>query len=287
MADQLIRLRRELLVTGLYSVHYLEMGKNDHFSGETHDYWEALYVDRNALLVTRGQETFTAQRGELLLIAPGQFHSFQCDGTRASNVMLVAFECASPVMQDLVDLRHPQFSDTVMRFLLHYCKDAFQVLADPYDHTLIRKKDVLGGTESFVSIALTEMLLTLWRYKKSPTRLTRSVLGGKNMSEQIIAYMQNHVNSKLTLKQIQEEFHISKSYIQRLFARYVRKGAMQYFIELKMNRAKELLRAREWNVTRIAEELGYDNVYHFCNQFKKQVKLSPLEYRNSIRNFPD
>lgn len=288
METQPIRLRREMTVTALHSIHYIEMTKNYVFSGEQHDYWEVLYVDRGNVLVTLDEETFPAVAGNLIFIAPGEFHAFRCDNTHPANVMLVAFECKSPKMQMLKDLRLQSFSDTILRFILKYCKSAFEkVLSDPYDHRLVRKADAFAGEEAFISITITEMLLTAWRGQVEPLQLARPVLGGKAMINAITEYMQTHLSSKLTIKQIEEEFHISKSYIQRLFARYKQTGAMHYFTELKMERARELLRARELNVTKIAEQLGYDNVYHFCNQFKKYVKMSPLEYRKSIRNFYD
>lgn len=288
METQPIKLHRDMTVTGLYSAHYLEMSKNDSFLGEQHDYWEVLYVDRNKLQVTLDEETFEAVAGDLIMIAPGQFHAFACDKVHAANVMLVAFVCKSPKIELLRGMRCPRFSDTIMRYILQHCKQNFEkVLSDPHEHTMVRKPNVWPGEDTFLSIALTEMLTTVWHHKDQPPRMTSSVIGGKAMVREIAAYMRAHLNTKLTIKHIEDEFHISKSYIQRLFARYVRKGAIHYFTELKMERARELLRARDMNVTKIAEALGYDNIYHFCNQFKKYVRMSPLEYRNSIRNFSD
>ena len=288
MQTQPLQLRRDMEVTGLYNIHYIEMTKNYIFTGESHPYWEVLYVDRNSLLVTLDEETFPATSGDLILIAPGQFHAFRGDGKHNANVMLVGFACDSPQMEALRGTRHSGFSYTIMSYILFNCKAAFQnVLSDPYEHTLVRKDEAWPGAEAFISISITEMLLTIWRHKLKPPIKTWSVIGGKAMVREITDYMRAHLNSKLTIKQLEEEFHISKSYIQRLFARYLHKGAMHYFTELKMERARELLRARELNVTKIAEQLGYDNIYHFCNQFKKYVNMSPMEYRNSVRNFSE
>lgn len=288
MERQPVKLRRDMTVTGIYSVHYIEMSKTDIFLGEQHDYWEVLYVDRNNLQVTLDDETFDAVAGDLIMIAPGQFHAFACDKIHAANVMLVAFECKSPKIEYLRGMRCSRFSDTIMRYVLQNCRNNFErVLSDPHEHTIVCKPNAWPGVETFLSIAMTEMLATVWNHKDKPHRITSSVIGGKAMVREITEYMRAHLNTKLTIKHIEDEFHISKSYIQRLFARYVKKGAMHYFTELKMERARELLRERQLNVTKIAETLGYDNIYHFCNQFKKYVRMSPLEYRNSIRNISD
>ena len=44
--------------------------------------------------------------------------------------------------------------------------------------------------------------------------------------------------------------------------------------------AKILLKQTQWNVSEIAFTLGFDEVAHFSNFFKKHTTLSPLKYRN-------
>jgi AraC family transcriptional regulator, transcriptional activator of pobA len=44
--------------------------------------------------------------------------------------------------------------------------------------------------------------------------------------------------------------------------------------------AKLLLRQTQWNVSEIAYTLGFEEVAHFSNFFKKQTTLSPLKFRN-------
>ncbi len=44
--------------------------------------------------------------------------------------------------------------------------------------------------------------------------------------------------------------------------------------------AKILLKQTQWNVSEIAFALGFDEVAHFSNFFKKHARLSPLKFRN-------
>ena len=53
----------------------------------------------------------------------------------------------------------------------------------------------------------------------------------------------------------------------------------QYLIRLKIGRAQKLLIGSDKSITEISMELGYDNVSHFNNQFKKFVGASPQNYR--------
>ena len=47
-----------------------------------------------------------------------------------------------------------------------------------------------------------------------------------------------------------------------------------------LNEAKILLRQTDWNISEIAYTLGFEEVAHFSNFFKKQTKVSPLAFRN-------
>ena len=62
---------------------------------------------------------------------------------------------------------------------------------------------------------------------------------------------------------------------------------MHFYINMKIAQVKEYLRQSDLNVSQIAEKLGYDNVYYFCNQFKARENMSPLEYRRSVKAIGD
>jgi YesN/AraC family two-component response regulator len=56
---------------------------------------------------------------------------------------------------------------------------------------------------------------------------------------------------------------------------------MQYVLSLRMSNAQSLLENTEYNITEIAEAVGYDNPLYFSRLFHKHVGMSPSEYRRS------
>ena len=89
--------RRPLPVREIYSVHYFEYTAGCSFSGERHDFWELLYVDKGDIQVTAGDRTCRLRRGQLIFHAPGEFHAFSNLGT-APDLVVVSFRCDSPDM---------------------------------------------------------------------------------------------------------------------------------------------------------------------------------------------
>ena len=284
MQLQTLPLRRELTITALHAAHYYELSKNYIGPGQVHDAWELVYIDRSELLVVSGEQTFPMSAGELLIHAPGEYHALLGNGVSAANVMCVIFPCKSPAMEAFRGrrLRPNTAQRALLKDLLKEIRNSFSNrLDDPLDHSLVRAKDAPLGSEQMIGMYLLELLLSLLRQIHRPQSVDKT-LGSVPMLDAMVAYMEQNLSAKMSLELLSREFHVSPSYIKRLFAQYKQVGAMGFFTSLKIEQAKKLLRERELGVSQIAEDLGYDNSSYFCNQFKKCTGMSPSEYRRSV-----
>ena len=281
---QSITFKKDLHISDLCSVHYFEFSRNYVFPGEKHDFWELVYVDKGELLATAESEEFPIGSGEMLFHAPNEWHNLRANGVTAANVMILSFRCRSKAMEAFVGrrLRPDSRQRELLRDILKESRQAFCTrLDDPYDNTLQRAKDAPLGSEQLIGIYLTQLLISMLRQLEHPSGVDKKS-GSVPMLDAMIAYMEQNLSRKLSLEQLAAEFHVSTSYIKRLFSQYKQTGAMGYFTMLKIEQAKQLLRESDRNISQIAELLGYDNIYYFCNQFKKHTGMSPLEYRRSV-----
>ena len=55
-----------------------------------------------------------------------------------------------------------------------------------------------------------------------------------------------------------------------------------FYCQMKINRAKELIREKNHTFTEISEILGFDNALYFSRVFKRITGMSPREYANSV-----
>lgn len=284
-----VNLRRTLNISKLYSIHYFELPKTYTFPGEAHDFWELIYVDKGEILATAGNREFPLTSGEVLFHQPNEWHNVRANGAIAPNLMILSFQCKSPAMSAFVGkrMRPDSRQRELLSLILSEARSAFDTrMDDPFIHDLPRAKNAPLGAEQLIGQYLTEFLISLLRYEEKPRTMDRKS-GSLPLLDAIIEYMERNLSCKLTLETLAEEFHISRSYIKKLFAQYKQTGAMHYLICLKIEKAKSLLRESDKNVSQIAEQLGYDNVYYFCNQFKKAEGMSPLEYRRSVKAMGD
>ncbi|WP_339923382.1 AraC family transcriptional regulator [uncultured Cyclobacterium sp.] len=78
-----------------------------------------------------------------------------------------------------------------------------------------------------------------------------------------------------------EKVGIDYSRLSQLFHNSQGKTIAQYFIELKIEKAKEWLSFEEVNISQTAWKLGYASVQYFSAQFKKITGLTPSEFKKS------
>lgn len=82
-------------------------------------------------------------------------------------------------------------------------------------------------------------------------------------------------------ERLQERLHLSYNTLRRTFSTVEGRSIEQYFISLKIERVKELLKYGEKSIKEIAYDLGYSSPAHLSSQFKQVTGLSPKEFRDS------
>ena len=98
-------------------------------------------------------------------------------------------------------------------------------------------------------------------------------------------YINEHVNEKLTLNKVAEEFHISPNYLSILFSKYNDTGFTDYINQRKIDEAKKMLAEGSLKIYEISNILGFESAFYFSRVFKKSTGYSPRDYIN--KNFPE
>ena len=75
-----------------------------------------------------------------------------------------------------------------------------------------------------------------------------------------------------------EKCGISEVYFRRLFTEQYKVTPKQYIIDLRINKAKQLLTDGIFKIGAISESCGFSNPYHFCRVFKEKTGLTPTEF---------
>jgi len=103
--------------------------------------------------------------------------------------------------------------------------------------------------------------------------------GDKDLVAQSISFMIENLNRKLKLETIAAETNLSASHFSRLFVGRTGHSPIDYFIQLKIQRACRLLDNQNWSIAEVAREMGFDDQFYFSRIFHKIMGMSPVGYR--------
>jgi len=102
-------------------------------------------------------------------------------------------------------------------------------------------------------------------------------------SEEIVrrakALLEEKVEGVVSLARLAASLHVSPEHFRRLFRTHTGMSPYQYYLQLKIHRARQLLSATPLTVKQIAHTLGFESPFHFSKAFKQRTGLSPSQWR--------
>lgn len=99
----------------------------------------------------------------------------------------------------------------------------------------------------------------------------------------VLRYMESHLAEDFKLAALAEMVNLSPTGLIWKFHQQLNTTPQKYFIQLRIQLAKQLLVETSLSVTQIAEKCGYQDVYYFSNAFRKNTGISPSTFRKSPR----
>jgi two-component system response regulator YesN len=93
----------------------------------------------------------------------------------------------------------------------------------------------------------------------------------------------NYSDSEISIARVCSLLHISAGYFSSIFKRETKMTYVNYLLHIRMEAAKEMLLTTDLKTFEIAEKVGYADPNYFSFSFKKQVGVSPKDYRNRTK----
>lgn len=279
-------LQKPLEVRNLYSVHYFEYTSNYAFSGEAHDFWEFLYVDKGTIQVQRDGERLDLTRGEMIFHAPGEFHALSANGVVAPNLIVVSFACLSPAMEFFRGRVTSIGAEerVLLARIVGESRTIFSTaLDDPHTNTLLRRENVPFGSEQILAAAMEELLIRLIRRGDAFTVKSSQPRQAQERIGDIVNYLEQRLDQPLSLQQICRDNLVGRAQLERYFHEQTGGGVIDYFNKMKIRAAREMIREGRLNFTQIAAKLGFQSVHYFSRRFRLSTGMSPSEYAESVK----
>ena len=101
--------------------------------------------------------------------------------------------------------------------------------------------------------------------------------------KEVINYINENIDKKLEIEELVNLTEWSRHHFIKLFTKYLNIAPYQYILSRKIEKSKSLLIETRMSTNQLAFELGFKSYSNFCNAFKKNNEISPLEYRNKFQ----
>lgn len=280
--------KKTIDIKSLYTIHYQALNKNYVSKSESHDFWEINYADKENVEVVVAEKKEVLSQGEMILIPPSLPHRI-ITGDKEPNVFIISFECKNAELYSLANKKIAvgKKDRVLLQDIMSEAEHTFEIPEfDPDLNILpIKRNANLGGVQC-VATLLELFIIKVLRAKQNntDTDTDRFIISAddETLKSKIIAFLSSKLYSEFSLEDLCIHLHYNKSWLSSYF--YAETGTTIYktYIKMKMNEAKRLIR-QKYSFTEIAEKLCFDNPFYFSAAFKKQVGMTPSEYRNSIK----
>ena len=289
-----IELAHTVDIRRMYSLYYFCFASGHVFPGETHDFWELVYVNSGELDVTAGQTELVVGQGHVILHKPNEFHRFIVTMEQTS-IFVTGFECHSPELLRLckgsIKLDVPE-----KKLLAALCHEGELCFGPTMDSAYLVQLEPLSqapfASLQLIRLYLEHLLIMLLRDdREEHTAAQQGAFLTDEESEetllkQITAYMEAHLDGSLDFEQVRQQFNMSATSLKNLFSSQTGMGVIEYYQRLRVDESRRLLRTGAMNITQISEHLGYSSIHTFSRQFKRLMHMSPTDYLKSIHYIP-
>ncbi len=245
-----------------------------------HPEYELTYILESSGTRYVGNNISSYKKGDLVLLGPNLPHCWKNDSNDKETANSLVIQWPKDLLKHL-----PSFNE-----IDHLLKTSQRglLLKNTTKKTVSSIKKVVNseGIQRFIyflelineitSITTTEVLAGS-SYKFDLSNDTNSRI------QKVQQYVNEHYQSKIRLKEVAEELHMTEQSFSRFFSRIMKRPFFIFLNEFRVNRASRLLVETELQVNEIGYQCGYDSLPFFYQQFKKFKGYSPLAFRKMYR----
>lgn len=239
--------------------------------GRVLDEYQLIYVvGGGGVFATEGRSAEVAE-GDMFLVLPGCWHSYRPDPDSGWSVYWIGFRghtVDERMVGGFFDRGIAVFHVGIHALSVELYRMAVTVAGEQNPCY----QQMLSGTVA--------QLLGIALYREQPFSSVDGEAMDKIARAKIL--MQEGLSGNISVQEVARRLHVSYSWLRIMFRKVTGMAPVQYVLELKLLRAKELLAAGTVNVKEIAYALNFSSPRYFSGFFKKKTGLSPQQYRERL-----
>ena len=131
-------------------------------------------------------------------------------------------------------------------------------------------------------VRLGALVLQLLAHIHAIETTSRTAVGDSDLVQKARAVMQQHLDDGVEVEEIARSIGVGYTRLLEIFRKYTGLTPYQYFMQLRMHRAKELLQRPGLSVKEVAGMMSFENQYYFSRVFKKKTGVTPSDWKRGV-----
>ncbi len=249
--------------------------------GHFHQSYEIYYLLENELIYHINNKVYHVKPGTVIIIPPNTIHTTRSinEATRKRILINLPTGFIEAFLKDdpelLTKLHIPPFS--IEKYKRKKIEGLFYSLLEEYDKPT--KKNVL--IKSLLGQLLVELGEITQGNFESNTNDYNNTTTHRMLN--IVDYINEHYNEKITLTTLSKIFYLNPSYISRVFKEKLNLSFCEYLRTIRIKEVCRLLEDSSLKLEEIAEMTGFNDSSDLCRTFKAVMHTSPSKFK---ANYP-
>ncbi|MBE6572621.1 MAG: helix-turn-helix domain-containing protein [Ruminococcaceae bacterium] len=244
--------------------------QNSSFSAHTHAAYEAYFIENGSMSVVCNDQRIELKERDILIIAPGTIHNISSCSNDLKRFNFRFVLCN--YMNTKSEYPYLVYQDERLK------KEIFSAIESIHLHISNKKSETdLFRIKAYLSIIISHIVDHMFSFSLFTHEEEHSDILAKCL--QIDNFFSDHYAEQITIAQLADELHFSKTHTNRILKKYIGMSFIEKLMHTRLQAAKKHLMSNELSVNEIAERCGYTTLRGFELFFMKQTKMLPNEYR--------
>lgn len=262
--------------------HEFDLTEIEHY----HDFNELVFIVKGQGLQVIEQNEYLVTAGDVFVLQGNQRHFFK----DASGIEIVNVMFSSRRKHNLISSNIQKLEGYNALFILesqyraqHHFKNKLHLdrselarMEFILNSMINEQGSKLEGYKTLLSNKFEELIILLSRHYSSleATEAKSLVRIGK-----VIDFLENNFAEKIYLDELADMAFMSPRNFQRIFKKAVGETPTNYILQIRLQKARKLLRTTDLAVSEIANDCGFSDSNYFIKCFRKEFGITPVKFR--------
>ena len=258
-----------------------------------HYFMEIIYMIEGAAMMNCDDESFVAERGDMVLFLPHQLHSIYSVANMPVKYYVLKFDVGHLVSSESVfgsgsiihfsSIFRAAKGNPAAKLLFHSDEMKDFSVKELFNRVYEEMQKQEYGYRLMMQSYLNTLLIFVLRcWRKNGFDTDQAILKApeeKNIYY-ITEYIDMHIQDNLKVEELAEICNMSYSYFAKSFREMYGQSCKKYIEFIRLCKAEELLLFTNQDMNYISQETGFSDCSHFIRAFKEKYGMTPGKYRD-------